>query len=338
MASVLRSALLLLLCVAVASSGARAQQPPAATPRGIVNVTGQLYRAQNNNHYTVFLVTPEGVIMSDPINREFANWLKGEIASRFKVPVRYVLYTHRDWDHASGGVVFADTAEFVGHENMLPALAPPAGNPALTGDAVKMDANRNGIVERGEASGAVRDRFTLFDQNRDGMVSGAELARGSIADVYPPTATFSDRHTVRLGGKQVHMIHLGTAHSDDSAVLHFPDERAVFSADILQVRRLPGAVAPTVGAWIDALRVINGIDFEHALTGHALAGTKKDAAELLRYLEDLSTGVAAGVGAGRSLADIQKTLTLETYKGWERWDTTRQAHIAAVYATLRGTR
>jgi len=95
---------------------AAAQQQPA---RDIVNVTGQLYRAQNDNHYTVFLVTPEGVIMSDPINRDFSRWLKNEIATRFKVPVRYVLYRHRDWDHASGGGVFADTPQFVGHINML---------------------------------------------------------------------------------------------------------------------------------------------------------------------------------------------------------------------------
>ena len=96
---------------------------PPKTPRPGRIASGQLYRAQNNNHYTVFLVTPEGIIMSDPINRDFARWLKAEIATRFKVPVRYVLYTHRDWDHASGGVVFADTAEFVGHRNMLAALA-----------------------------------------------------------------------------------------------------------------------------------------------------------------------------------------------------------------------
>ena len=69
-------------------------------------------------------------------------------------------------------------------------------------------------------------------------------------------------------------------------MLHFPDERAVFSADILQVRRLPGGARANVGAWIDALRTITALDFDHALTGHALAGTKKDAADLLRYLED----------------------------------------------------
>lgn len=311
------------------------QQQPA---RAIVNITGQLYRAQNNNHYTVFLVTPEGIIMSDPINRDFARWLKAEVVSRFKVPVRYVLYTHRDWDHASGGVVFADTAEFVGHENMLAALAPPAGNPPLTADAVKMDANRNGLVDRSEATGATAQRFALFDYNRDNVLSGAELARGSLNDVHPPTTTFSDRHTVTLGGKRATMMYLGAAHADDSSVIHFPDERAVFSADILQVRRLPGGLAPTVGSWIDALRIINALDFDHALTGHALAGTKKDAADLLRYLEDISTGVAAGIGAGRSLAEIQKTLTLDAYKSWERWDTNREAHIAAVYATLKGTR
>jgi glyoxylase-like metal-dependent hydrolase (beta-lactamase superfamily II) len=315
--------------------GSAAQQPP---PRAIVNVTGQLYRVQNNNHYTVFLVTPEGIIMSDPINRDFSRWLKLELASRFKVPVRYVLYTHSDWDHASGGVVFADTAEFVGHRNMLTSLAPPAGNPPLAADAVKMDGNRNGLIERAEAAGAIAERFALYDYNRDDVVSGAEIARGSVNDVHPPTTTFTDRHTVALGGKRVTMVHLGTAHADDSSVLHFPDERAVFSADILQVRRLPGGLDPSVGAWIDALTTINALDFEHALTGHALAGTKKDAADALRYLQDISQGVASGIGAGRSLAEIQKTLMLEAYKGFERWDTSREAHIAAVYGTLKGTR
>jgi hypothetical protein len=58
----------------------------------------------------------------------------------------------------------------------------------------------------------------------------------------------------------------------------------------------------------------------------------------LRYLEDISKGVAAGIGAGRTLAEIQKTLTLDAYKGFERWDTSREAHIAGVYGTLKGTR
>ena len=117
--------------------------------------------------------------MSDPINRDFSRWLKSEIATRFKVPVRYVLYTHKDWDHASsGGVVFADTAEFVGHANMRAGVALPPGNPPLPADAVKMDANRNGLIERSEATGQVAERFGLFDENGSGVLNGAELIRG----------------------------------------------------------------------------------------------------------------------------------------------------------------
>src|SRR5687767_11153397 len=223
MRSILTIVLVAVVGLAGSVTSAFAQQKPPA--RGIVNITGQLYRAQNNNHYTVFLVTPEGIIMSDPINRDFARYLKAEFATRFKVPVRYVLYTHSDWDHASGGVVFADTAEFVGQQNMLVSLAPPAGNPPLDAAGTKMDANRNGVVERSEAAGAVAERFAQFDYNRDNLVTGAELARGSVSDVYPPTLTFADRHTVTLGGKRVTMTHLGTAHADDSSVIHFPDER-----------------------------------------------------------------------------------------------------------------
>ena len=335
MSNVLTSILIVVAALAGVATSVFAQQK--SPPRGIVNITGQLYRAQNDNHYTVFLVTPQGIVMSDPINREFAQWLKAELATRFKVPVRYLLYTHKDWDHASGGVVFADTAEFVGHANMRAGVALPPGNPPLPADAVKMDVNRNGLIERSEATGATAERFDLFDENRSGVLNSAELIRGPVNDVYLPSTTFRDRHTVTLGGKRVTMVHLGIAHTDDSSVLYFPDERTVFNADVLQVKRLPQNITPTVGAYIDALRTIMALDFEHAATGHALMGTKKDAAMSLQYLEDLSTGVAAGIAAGRSLPEIQKTLTLDAYKGFERWDTHRTVHIAQVYATIKGT-
>jgi glyoxylase-like metal-dependent hydrolase (beta-lactamase superfamily II) len=326
------------LCAAVLvslPSVVTAQQPPT---RGIVNLTGQLYRAQNNNHYTVYLVTPEGVIMSDPINRDFARWLKGEIATRHKVPVRYVLYTHHDWDHASGGVVFADTAEFVGHVNMLAEAAVPPGNPPLPAAEQKLDANRNRLLDRSEATGATATQFADIDANHDGVLNGAELARGPLNDVYLPGNTFTDRHTVTLGGKRVEMIYLGIAHAPDSTAIYFPDERTVFSADVMQIKRLPGGLAPTIGSWIDALRTITALDFTIAATGHALSGTKQDAVQSLRYLEDIAKGVAAGVAAGRSLAEIQKSLTLDAYKGFERWDTVRETHIAQVYAVMAGTK
>lgn len=89
----------------------------------IAQVTDDLYRAANNTHRTVFLVTDEGMILADPVNVEFAAWLRAELDERFDVPVRYVLYSHSHADHASGGASFADTAIFIGHENMEAGIA-----------------------------------------------------------------------------------------------------------------------------------------------------------------------------------------------------------------------
>jgi glyoxylase-like metal-dependent hydrolase (beta-lactamase superfamily II) len=274
--------------------------------------------------------------MSDPINRDFATWLKAEMQRRHNQPVRYVLYTHRDWDHASGGAVFADTAQFIGHVNMPEALTVPAGNYPLPQNAQAMDANQDGRIARSEATGNVATNFALTDANNDGAITGAEFLRGQLNDVHPPTITYSDRHTITLGGKTVNMIYTGIAHANDSTAIHFPAERVVFAADTIQVKRFPGGVAPTVGAWIDAMKTIERLDFDIAATGHALAGRKEDVVALRQYLEDLSTGVAAGIAAGRTLQQIQQTLMLDKYKDWERYEQQRPAHIAQVYATMKG--
>lgn len=92
-------------------------QTAAAPIREITKIAGDVYRFRNNFHYSVFAVTPAGIIATDPINADAAKWLKAELAQRFKVPVRYVIYSHDHADHSSGGEVFADTATFVAHAN-----------------------------------------------------------------------------------------------------------------------------------------------------------------------------------------------------------------------------
>ncbi len=106
------------LAVVVIFASAAAAHAQGAPKRAITQIAGDLYRFQNKFHYSVFLVTPEGVIATDPINADAAQWLKSEIASRFRKPIRYVIYSHDHADHSSGGEVFAnDGAIVIAHEN-----------------------------------------------------------------------------------------------------------------------------------------------------------------------------------------------------------------------------
>jgi glyoxylase-like metal-dependent hydrolase (beta-lactamase superfamily II) len=115
---------------------ARLASAQTATPvREITPLGGPVYRFRNNFHYSVFAVTPEGIIATDPINADAARWLKAEVAQRFAQPVRYLVYSHDHADHISGGEVFADTARIVAHENArrtIVAERRPTAVPQLT--------------------------------------------------------------------------------------------------------------------------------------------------------------------------------------------------------------
>ena len=107
--------LALVLAFGAVSGAALAQQEPQ---QEITQIAGDLYRFQKNSAYSVFLVTPEGVIATDPIDAQAAEWLIGQIDARFGVPIRYVIYSHDHADHISGGEIFRDAgALIVAHEN-----------------------------------------------------------------------------------------------------------------------------------------------------------------------------------------------------------------------------
>jgi glyoxylase-like metal-dependent hydrolase (beta-lactamase superfamily II) len=96
---------------------ARPTLAQTAATREITKIAGEVYRFRNNNHYSIFAVTPAGIIATDPINAEAAQWLKAELQRRSGQPVKYLIYSHDHADHIAGGEVFADTALVVAHEN-----------------------------------------------------------------------------------------------------------------------------------------------------------------------------------------------------------------------------
>lgn len=173
------------------SMTAFAQQPT----REIMRIAGDLYRFQNNSHFSVFLVTPDGVIVTDPINAQAAAWLKAEIAKRFDKPVRYVVYSHDHADHISGGEVFADTAVVIAHEKARRAIIGekrPAAVPELTfSDRMTIELGGKTVellwLGRSHSDNLIVMRFpeerTLFAVD---LVSVKRLPYQTLADSYFP--------------------------------------------------------------------------------------------------------------------------------------------------------
>ena len=80
-------------------------------------ITDDIYGLRYTFYRTIFIVTPDGVIATDPINPDAAAVLREQIRNITDQPVRYVGYSHSHWDHIGGGQVFKDDgATFVAQE------------------------------------------------------------------------------------------------------------------------------------------------------------------------------------------------------------------------------
>jgi glyoxylase-like metal-dependent hydrolase (beta-lactamase superfamily II) len=337
---------ILLFLALITTSHTVSAQPPA--PRfQIQPITGDLYRSGNGAWHSIFLVTPEGIILADPLNTGHAEWLKGELASRFGVPVRYIIYSHSHFDHVEGAAVFADTATIIAYEGVAENL--DGRYPHMPGDMI--DRNNNGMIDRDDIMiptnadpgicGMSARFFDQYDRNGDGIMTPAELQQ----DIVRPDLYFSDRMTLTLGGKSVELLHPGKNHGNDMTAVYFPEERVMFATDMIadalvrdDIRSLPSACGPLDGTplaeWIRSYRAVEALDFDIFAGGHGAFFTKADVGLSRQFLEDLLQAVTAGLQQGLSLEQMQEQILLEQYADWAYYERLRTKNIEAAYRNL----
>jgi glyoxylase-like metal-dependent hydrolase (beta-lactamase superfamily II) len=94
-------------------------QAPAPPPTATTKLADNVYLFRYGGHQSIFIVTPEGVIATDPISlKRPAQPYLDAIRQISAAPIKYVVYSHHHYDHAAGGKLFKDAgAVFVAHRN-----------------------------------------------------------------------------------------------------------------------------------------------------------------------------------------------------------------------------
>jgi glyoxylase-like metal-dependent hydrolase (beta-lactamase superfamily II) len=288
--------------------------------RGIKHIAGDLYQVQDdNNTFTAFLVTPEGIILTDPIDTRTATWLKAELRKRFGLPVKYLIYTTNHDGHAFGAAVY-DEAIIVAQENMVPVL--------------EMWRDMSVRFDEFEGFGGDREKFRAWRQ-----ANPPEL----------PHITFKDRMTINLGGKQVNLVALGKGPQKDTLVVHYPAERAVLAVDCVWVDRLPyapdrfGLRFPPMWVqyypeYFDALRKIEELDFDILLVGHGIhgtgrgaIGTREDVTEHREFKEALYAKILEAEANGLSREEAVATIELPQYNYLGMYDEWFKNNVSSMW-------
>jgi glyoxylase-like metal-dependent hydrolase (beta-lactamase superfamily II) len=122
-----RLATTLLACALAATAlPARAQTPPPLFSTTKVDGTDGVYIFRYQGHQAMFIVTPQGVIATDPIGErrpEAVTTYIAEIRKITQAPIKYVIYSHSHFDHIAGGKPFKDLgATFIAQRNAKTVL------------------------------------------------------------------------------------------------------------------------------------------------------------------------------------------------------------------------
>ena len=113
-----RPAALFVLALASLPAWPQAPQRPAIETRK-VDGTENVYIFRNVNHQAMFIVTPAGVIATDPVaygRPQGGAQYVAEIRKVTSAPIRYLIYSHHHFDHIAGGQAFKDAgATIIAH-------------------------------------------------------------------------------------------------------------------------------------------------------------------------------------------------------------------------------
>ena len=111
------AAVLATALVVAAGSQAHAAMAPFETKK----ITDNVYVFRYQFHQAIFVVTPDGVIASDPIGylrpQAVTTYIQ-EIRKITQAPIKWLIYSHHHYDHIAGGKPFKDAgATIIAHRN-----------------------------------------------------------------------------------------------------------------------------------------------------------------------------------------------------------------------------
>jgi len=151
----------------------------------------------------------------------------------------------------------------------------------------------------------------------------------------PPTKTFEDELTLKVGDKKVHLIEVGPAHTLGDTLVHIPADRVVFTADILFIGGHPIIWAGPTSNWLRACDRILAMDVETIVPGHGPITDKKGVVEVKGYLEYIYQEAEKRYEIGMSAQEAAKDIDLDRYATWT--DGERVAvNVASIFRELKG--
>lgn len=271
-------------------------------------LTSHLY-AETDYHWANVgaAVTDAGIVLIDcPVRPSQSRHWQEALEPLSDKGIRYLIGTDYHVDHTTGVHFVEGDFKFIAPQRVFDELEKIRGNTR---------AARKTFIE------------TLIDM---GEKEEAEMV--GDANVPPPEICFEDSLTLHLAPLTFEICRKG-GHTPACTCVFVPEERVLFSGDVMINEAGPGMRDASINEWIEALEWMEGLPVDHIVPGHGDVCTVREVRALKEQFIEIRGMMRSLVAAGTAKEAAAADSSFEKYF-WS--DTTRgPSWIEARHVTFR---
>lgn len=211
-----------------------------------------------------------------------------------RAPITDALITHSNGDHTHGNQLLDDNVRIIAAQGTFDEIAQDEGVERL----ISIQTADLGPV----ATPYARERFGHFD------FSGITVRNAD--------ETFDRSLTIEVGGREIHLLNLGPAHTAADSVVHVPDAGVLFGGDLLFIGCTPIVWSGPIANWIAACDAMISLNAPVVVPGHGPV-TDPDGIRAVRdYFVHITEQADEAYRKGLSLAEAVDGVDLGEYASW----------------------
>jgi len=178
-------------------------------------------------------------------------------------------------------------------------------------------------------------RSGLVDQMQRGRLS-AEEQRARL-----PNATFHDRMTLHLGGKEIQLLYFGPAHTKGDSILFVPQDRIAYLSEVFFSEEFPNMAGGYGVSWIRVLDAVKALGADIFVPGHGPIPedpkqTRAALDRLRQLLVDARDGIQAEIARGATEDQTVAAVKLQQYEKLPSFAGQREVVLRRMYKELMG--
>ncbi len=132
----------------------------------------------------------------------------------------------------------------------------------------------------------------------------------------PFTTVFDNKLQLSVGDKRIELTHLGSAHTRGDILVHIPDDKTMFTGDLVFAGGHPVIWAGPVDNWIAACDHILGLDLDIIVPRHGPISDKAAVRELRAYFIHIKNEAKRHYDNGVPFEAAANKINLGEFAGW----------------------